>query len=87
MGRYIEQTEAKSELQQRLVAEMRAKAAARAKDEAGKSGDTKPVDHVDDAAYLRGTKPTTSLAWVWVLIFFAVIALFVYFVIRVNSQT
>ena len=87
MGRYLENTQGRSELQQRIAAELRAKAAAKAKDEADK--DTKSYhgapDGVDDAAYMKGTKKTTTLAPVWVVIFFAAIGVFIYFVYQVNQ--
>lgn len=86
MGRYLEQTESRSELQQRIAAELRAKAAARAKQE----GETdtsyySAPDGVDDAAYMKGTKPTTTLATAWVVIFFMTVGIFAYFVYLVNK--
>lgn len=85
MGRYIEQNESRSELQQRIAADLRAKAAAKAKDEGGPAGsDHKSPDGVEDAAYLKGTKATTTLAPAWLLIFIAAIAVFVYFIYQVN---
>jgi hypothetical protein len=85
MGRYIEQTESRSELQQRIAADLRAKAAANAKDDGGEpGGGHKSPDGVDDAAYLKGTKSTTTLAPVWLVLFIAGIAVFVYFIYQVN---
>lgn len=85
MGRYIEQNQGRSELQQRIAADLRAKAAAKAKQEGGDAGDDhKRPDGVDDAAYLKGTKATTTLAPAWLLIFIASIAIFVYFIYQVN---
>lgn len=66
MGRYIKQDQTRSELQQRLAAELRAKAAARNNQE----GDT--PDGIDDSAYVEGTKRTTPLAGLW--LFVAVLA-------------
>ncbi|AGL61824.1 hypothetical protein L336_0113 [Candidatus Saccharimonas aalborgensis] len=85
MGRYIEQTQARSELQQRIAADLRAKAAARAKDEGDPSTAYTAIDGVEDAEYMKGTKHTTSLAGVWATIFLAAVAVFIYFVVRVNS--
>lgn len=85
MGRYLEQTEARSELQQRIAADLRAKASAKAKDEG--EGDTSyntAPDGVEDAEYMRGTKSTTTLAPVWAILFFAAVGVFVYFVYQVN---
>lgn len=82
MGRYIKQEESRSELQQRIAADLRAKAKARSQEE---DYHTKPVDGVADSDYLKETKATTTLDWVWLLIFFATIGVFVLFVVRVNS--
>ena len=81
MGRYLEQTEARSELQQRIAADLRAKHAARAKQDGDndKSYYDAP-DGVDDAAYMQGTKATTTLAPAWVLIFILAVAVFGFFI-------
>lgn len=80
----MKQNENRSELQKRLDAELRAKAAARSKSE-----DFDRPDGVDDSAYIKGTKQTSSLAWAWLLIFFAVMAIlgfFIYTTFTANSQ-
>lgn len=75
----MRQTENRSELQQRLDAELRAKAAAH------KISDT--PDTIDTSgAYLDGTKSTTSLAWLWVMIVMALMGLAIYFVVRTANQ-
>lgn len=86
MGRYIKQEESRSELQQRIAAELKAKAAARAKQEgAGGEKDGAPeVDGVEDSAYIKGTKATTTLAPVWALIALMAVGVFIYFVYQVN---
>lgn len=38
-------------------------------------------DGITDSAYLKNTKQTTSLAWVWTLIFIAFIALLAWIVV------
>lgn len=84
MGRYIQQNESRSELQQRIAADLRAKASAKAKEE-GLVGD--PIERekeAHDAHYLKGTKATTTLAPVWLGIFIAAIAVFIYFIYQVN---
>lgn len=85
MGRYIQQNEGRSELQQRLDAELRAKAAAKAKQDgdAGSGSYDRP-DGVEDAAYLKGTKTTTTLAPVWVVILAATVAIFGFFVYQMS---
>lgn len=80
MGRYLNQTEQKSELQQRIAAELKAKAAARSKLEGEPNPYGKKPDGVDDAAFMKGTKTTTSLAGVWLAIFVAVTIAFGYFI-------
>lgn len=86
MGRYLEQTEGRSELQQRIAADLRAKAAAKAKEE-GDSGEgsyyTAP-DGVDDSAYMKGTKVTTTLAPAWVGIAIMAVIVFGIFVYQVT---
>jgi hypothetical protein len=62
MGLFIQKNDERSELQQRLAAELQAKALAKSKLE------NERVDGVKDSAYLQGTKQTTSLAWLWLLI-------------------
>ena len=84
MGRYIEQNESRSELQQRIAADLRAKAATKDKQEGEPGGKRTAPAGVEDAAYLKGTKSTTTLAPLWLLIFIAAILVFVFFVYRVN---
>lgn len=87
MGRYLNQTEQKSELQQRIAAELKAKAAARSKQEGEPSPYGKKPDGVDDAAFMKGTKSTTSLAGVWLAIFIGVLVAFGYFIyLSVTSE-
>lgn len=82
----MQQNENRSELQQRLDAELRAKAAAKAKQDGGEAGGAyhRP-DGVEDAVYMKGTKATTTLAPVWAIIGVAAVAVFVYFIIQVSS--
>lgn len=79
MGQYLNQRDNRTELQQRLDAELRAKAAAKSKNEANRP------DGVDDSAYIKGTKTTTTLDWVWLLIGLSVVFIFGYFIYLVNS--
>ncbi len=79
MGLYVQQNENRSELQQRLDAELRQKAQSTQKLAAAPD-----ADH--ETAYLEGTKSTTSLAWVWVLVVIALIALAIYFIVRTANQ-
>lgn len=85
MGIIIQQTEGQSELQQRIGAELKAKAAARAKQEGGpKGGYHKAPDGIEDAAYMRGTKKTTTLAPAWLVVFILAMAVFIYVIYKVS---
>jgi len=73
MALFIRQNEEKSEFQQRLAAELQEKARKKA------AGDQ--PDGVTDSAYLKGTKETTSLAWVWIVIAFFAVGVFVFYIV------
>ena len=78
MALFLKQDTQRSELQQRIAAELQEKAKRRSTD-----GDQ--PDGVTDSAYLKDTKATTSLAWVWVVIVaFAVGALIFYILLSSN---
>lgn len=75
MGLYLKQNETRSELRQRIEKELQEKARQRSDE---------PVDlpdGVEDSAYIKNTKSTTSLAWVWLLIFIAVVGLIIWLAI------
>ena len=61
MALYVKQSDTRSQLQEKLAAELQAKARAKAKE-------AELPDGVDDSAYIEGTKKTTTLALVWLLI-------------------
>ncbi len=79
MGLYMNQKDNRSELQQRLDAQLRAKAAERQKQ------DTERPDGVSDSAFIENTKQTTSLSWAWILIALLAIGVFVLFVYQVTT--
>lgn len=79
MGQYLNQREGRSELQQRLDAELRAKAAAKSNNEADRP------DGIDDSAYIEHTKVTTSLDWVWLVIAILAVGVFAYFIYMVSQ--
>lgn len=79
MGMYMKQAESRSELQQRIAAELKAKAEQKSKIE------EKPRDAIEDSAYIQGTKRTTTLAPVWLLLFFAAVLVFIYFVTQMSK--
>ena len=62
MGLFVNQQDQRSELQERIAAELRERAKASSLQEKA------TMDGVDDIRYLEGTKQTTTLAWVWILI-------------------
>lgn len=75
MALFIRQNEDRSKLQERLAAELREKAKVRAE------GMNDQPDGVSDSNYLKDTKTTTSLAWVWVVIAVIALGLFVFYVV------
>lgn len=77
MALFVRQNEERSELQQRLAAELQEKARVRAEQDATLS------DGVEDSKYIEGTKKTTSLAWVWIVIILVAAALFITYMLTV----
>jgi len=71
---FIRQDDNKSELQQRLAAELQERARQ-------KAAGAKLPDGVDDSQYILGTKPTTSLAWVWAVLTIVVVGLVIWLTI------
>lgn len=61
MALFIRQDDQRSELQSKLAAELQERAKERTK-----LADR--PDGVEDSQYIKGTKATTSLAWVWIVI-------------------
>jgi len=74
MALYMKQNDQRSELQDRIAAELQEKAKRNAQLQ------DRP-DGVDDAAYMKNTKQTTSLAWIWLLIGIAIVALIIWLLI------
>ncbi len=85
MGRYIQQNQSRSELQQRIAADLRAKAASANNEGDAENPKKKNYDGVDDADYMKGTKSTTTLAPVWAIIFLLAVGVFIYFVMQANG--
>jgi hypothetical protein len=77
MALFLNQNEQRSQLQERIAAELQERARQKP------SGDT--PDGIEDSAYIKDTKQTTSLAWVWVLLVLATIGVLVYVITRINS--
>lgn len=74
MSLYMKQNETRSELQKRVAAELQEKAKKKALE-------AERPDGVDDSAFVKDTKATTSLAWAWILIGIAIIAIAIWLVI------
>jgi hypothetical protein len=80
MGIIVNQQDNRTELQKKIAAELSEKA----KKKHDYTGER--PDGVDDSAYIEGTKKTTSLAWVWILIVaIAVIAAVWLFIVSGNK--
>ena len=79
MALFVNQNDKRTELQERVAAELRAKAVQRSKME------NKDMDGVSDQRYMEDKKVTTSLAWVWVLILVFIVAAVVYFIVKMNE--
>ena len=67
MALFIQQGDDRSKLQERLAAELQERAKQKV------ALQDRP-DGVDDSEYMKDTKPTTSLAWIWILVVLVAIA-------------
>lgn len=76
MGIIYNQQDGRSELQKRLAQELSEKAKKKNLDPANEL-----PDGVEDSAYIEGTKKTTSLARVWVLIVLVAVGVLIWFFI------
>lgn len=74
MSLYLKQNETRSQLQDKLAKELQDRAKEKAKQ-------SEMPDGVTDSAYLKDTKQTTSLGWVWVLIGIAIIAIVIWLIV------
>lgn len=74
MSLFISQKDDRTDLQKKLAQELQDKARQKAKIESN-------YDGVEDSSYIENTKKTTSLAWVWVLIFIAIVAIVIRLII------
>ncbi len=70
MALFLKQDERRSQLQERIAAELQEKARQRA-------AENELPDGVTDSHYIKGTKQTTTLAWAWALIGLAVVGLII----------
>lgn len=81
MGIIFNQQDNRSELQKKIAAELTEKAKKK------RNLSTDLPDGVDDSAFIEGSKSTTSLAWVWVLIVaFVVVGAITYIIVGGNQR-
>ena len=73
MSLYLRQQDTRSDLQEKLSKDLQERAKQKAKT-------FDQPDGVTDSQYLKQTKQTTSLAWVWVLIFMAIIGVVIWLI-------
>lgn len=76
MALFVNQNDKRTELQERVAAELRAKNAERAKIEGEK------MDGVDDQNYVKDMKTTTGLAWVWLVIFALIVVAIIFLIVQ-----
>ncbi len=76
MALFVNQESNRSKLQERLAAELSEKSRKRAA-----AGDVDRPDGVDDSAYMEGTKKTSSLMWLWIVIGLSVVVAMIWLVI------
>ena len=79
MALFIRQDDERSELQKQVAAELQRKA----RDNALKAD--RP-DGVKDSQYIKGTKNTTSLAWVWIVIFVIFVGLAIWLTVLSSTR-
>lgn len=75
MALFIKQNDTRSQLQERLAAELQEKARRNA-------AKADVPDGVSDSAYVKDTKQTTSLAWLWIIISIVAISLVIWLVVQ-----
>lgn len=81
MGLYVRQDDKRSELQEKIAADLRAKAAARAKADI----EGPQYDGEKDASIVKGTHSSSAaLLAVWLILGVAIVATVIYFIIRTS---
>ena len=75
MALYVRQTENKTEMQKRLADELQERARIKAEE-------ADLPDGVDDSQFIKGTKQTTSLLGVWLILAALGIGLVVFLIIK-----
>ena len=80
MGLYVKQSDTRSQLQEKLAAELQERARAKAKE-------AELPDGVDDSAYIEGTKKTTTLALVWLIVAVLAIAAVIWLIVVATTSS
>ncbi|HUC96415.1 MAG TPA: hypothetical protein VMR16_01990 [Candidatus Saccharimonadales bacterium] len=79
MALFIRQDDERSELQKQVAAELQRKV----RDNSLKAD--RP-DGVDDSQYIKGMKRTTSLAWVWIVIFVIFVGIIIWLTVLSTTR-
>ena len=74
MGILVRQNDNRSQLQERLAAELREKAKLQA-------GSAEPLDQSKQSNYLKDTEQTSDRAWLWFLLGGVIVLAFIVFII------
>lgn len=74
MSLYLRQQDTRSDLQEKLSKDLQERAKQKAKT-------FDQPDGVTDSRYVENTKQTSSLAWVWAVIFVAAVGLLVWLIV------
>lgn len=74
MGLFVKQNENRSQLQQRIAAELREKAKQQA-------ASAEPVDQSTDSNYVKDMNQTSERAWLWVVVVGVLVAAAAVFII------
>lgn len=74
MSLYLRQQDTRSDLQEKLSKDLQKRAKQKAKT-------FDQPDGVTDSRYVENTKQTSSLAWVWAVIFVAAVGLLVWLIV------
>ena len=81
MALYMNRNDKRTDLQERVAAELRAKSAERAKVE------SQAPDGVSDSNFVKDYKTTTSLAWAWVTIFLVGAGIFIWLALEASQSS
>lgn len=80
MALFIQQNDERSELQQQVANNLQARAKKQGVD------DSNIPDGVKDTEYIKDTKSTTSLAWLWILVVVLALGIFIWLTFSDNSR-